>query len=185
MITPAEIQKKEFTKGVRGYKEEEVDEFLDRITIDLESLIRENDQMRESLKLLTAEAERHRGSEETIFKTLESAKALMTDISQSAEKRADIVLKNAELDAERIRREAQESVERLTEEAVALSHRWELFSARFRNLLETELERFDSFAANLLIEEQSDILKQRAEKASPGVTFQTGSDNTIKTAKRL
>ena len=28
MITPVEIENKEFKKGLRGYKEEEVDEFL-------------------------------------------------------------------------------------------------------------------------------------------------------------
>ena len=33
MIRPIDIQEKEFTRGVRGYKEEEVNEFLDEITI--------------------------------------------------------------------------------------------------------------------------------------------------------
>ena len=42
MITPADIEYKEFTKAVRGYKEEEVDEFLDLIIVDMENLIREN-----------------------------------------------------------------------------------------------------------------------------------------------
>ena len=35
MIKPIDIQEKEFTKAVRGYKEEEVNEFLDEITICL------------------------------------------------------------------------------------------------------------------------------------------------------
>ena len=37
MITPADIEYKEFTKVVRGYKEEEVDEFLDLIIVDMEN----------------------------------------------------------------------------------------------------------------------------------------------------
>ena len=36
MIRPIDIQEKEFSKAVRGYKEDEVNEFLDEITIDLE-----------------------------------------------------------------------------------------------------------------------------------------------------
>ena len=40
MITPMDIQNKAFNKGVRGYKEEEVDSFLDLITLDMEKLIR-------------------------------------------------------------------------------------------------------------------------------------------------
>ena len=39
MITPLDIQNKEFSKAVRGYKEDDVDSFLDLITFDLERLI--------------------------------------------------------------------------------------------------------------------------------------------------
>ena len=145
MITPAEIQSKEFIRGVRGYKEEDVDIFLDRVTSDVAELLKENERLRENLTTLAQENKHYRESEDAIYHTLDSAKALMAEISASAEKRAEIVLKNAELDAERIRREARESVESQTEDAVALSRRWELFSARFRNLLQTELDRFDSF----------------------------------------
>jgi cell division initiation protein len=153
MITPAAIQRKEFTRGVRGYREEEVDRFLDEMAADFETLLRENEGLKESIRLLTAEIERYRGSENAIMGTLESAKALMADISASAEKRAELLLKSAELDAERIRREARDSVERMREESTGLSRRWELFSARFRNLLESELERFDRSAANILFDE--------------------------------
>lgn len=38
MLTPIEIENKEFKKGLRGYRDEEVDEFLDIIKEDYESL---------------------------------------------------------------------------------------------------------------------------------------------------
>ena len=169
MITPSIIQKKDFTRGVRGYREDEVDQFLDLIADDLGALLRENAALKEKIKELSYENERYRGADSSILNTLEAAKALMTDISVSAEKRADILLKNAELDAERIKREARESVEHMTEEAVALSRRWELFSARFRNLLETELDRFDSFAADVLLEEpeKNSIFKAAPASSAP------------------
>ena len=152
MINADIIRKKDFTRG-RGYSEKEVDEFLDLIAADLEILVNENTGLRERIQTLMQENERYRGSESKVLGTLEAAKSLMTDISASAEKRAEIVLKNAELDAERIKRTAHDSVEQMTAEAVALSRRWELFSARFRNLLETELERFESFSAEMLFED--------------------------------
>ena len=49
MIRPIDIQEKEFTRAVRGYKEEEVNEFLDEITVDLDSLLNE---LRETKELL-------------------------------------------------------------------------------------------------------------------------------------
>ena len=42
MITPVDIEQKEFTRGVRGYKEEEVDTFLNLIILEMENLIRTN-----------------------------------------------------------------------------------------------------------------------------------------------
>jgi len=152
MISPAEIQKKEFTKGVRGYKEDEVDSFLDLITLDIDKFIQENNTLKETVRTLNIEIERYRSSEGTIFDTLESAKALMADISASAEKRAEIVLKNAELDADRMQREARESVERITEEAMEMARRWEQFKTRYINLLQNELERFENLSRDFMSE---------------------------------
>jgi cell division initiation protein len=149
MITPLDIQNKEFSKGVRGYKEEEVDSFLDLITLDFEKLMQDNRRLKESIGVLTAEVERYRGAENAVLETLEAAKALMGDISASAEKRAEILLRNAEMDAERIQREARESVERLTEESVNLRNRLGMFKNRFKSLLEAELERFNTLSAEL------------------------------------
>jgi cell division initiation protein len=159
MITPTDIQDKTFTRTVRGYKEDEVNQFLDLVTLDMNKLIQENKSLKETIRGLGAEIDRYRGSEGTIFKTLESAKALMSDISSSAEKRAEIVLKNAELDAERMRREARESVERITEEATEMAARWEQFKLRYKNLLQNELDRFESLSADLLSGSDSERLE--------------------------
>ena len=45
MITPVDIEQKEFTRGVRGYKEEEVDTFLNLIILEMENLIRTNREL--------------------------------------------------------------------------------------------------------------------------------------------
>lgn len=174
MITPLDIQNKQFQKAMRGYKEDEVDGFLDLLTLDMEKMIQENKRMKESIKTLTSEVEHYRSAENSVLNTLEAAKALMNDISASAEKRAEILLKNAELDAERIQREAKESVERLTEEAFNLQRRWSMFKTRYRGLLETELERFDNLSADLFPEKEMEEFKPFAhETAEAGAEKET------------
>jgi cell division initiation protein len=150
MITPADIQKKEFTRGVRGYKEDEVNSFLDLLTLDMDKLIKENLTLRDTIRNLNADIDRYKGSEGALFATLESAKDLMRDISASAEKRAEILLKNAELEAVRITREARESVDRINEESVEIAKRCDQFKTRYRALLQTELDRFDALSEDLL-----------------------------------
>ena len=39
MITPKEIEEKDFSRKLRGYDEDEVDEFLDEIILDLQALL--------------------------------------------------------------------------------------------------------------------------------------------------
>lgn len=152
MITPTTIQSKEFTKGVRGYKEDEVDQFLDLITLDLDTLLQENRALKERIAELNSTVDRYRGTEGKLFDTLESAKAMLSDISISAEKRAEIVLKNAELEAVRIQREARESVEKMTEDAVEMARRWDQFKTRYRSLLQSELERFNTLSSDLIVD---------------------------------
>lgn len=159
MITPLDIQNQEFSRGVRGYREDEVDGFLDLITMDLEKLIEENTNLKEQVKALNAELERYRSTEGMVLETLEAAKALMGDISASAEKRAEILLKNAELDADRITREAREYAERLHEENANLRNRFNAFRTKYKTLLESELERFDTLSKELFDDKEMDDLK--------------------------
>ena len=51
MITPIEIENKEFKKGIRGYNQDEVDEFLDMVKEDFEQLYRENLELKEKVSL--------------------------------------------------------------------------------------------------------------------------------------
>jgi len=46
MITPMDIRNKEFKKAFKGYKEDEVDEFLDKVIADYERIYRENGELR-------------------------------------------------------------------------------------------------------------------------------------------
>jgi len=88
---------------------------------------------------------------------------LMGDISASAEKRAEILLKNAELDAQLIQREAKESIERLNEELVSTRNRLNIFRTRYRSLLESELEKFDNLSAELFADRDMEELKNFTE----------------------
>ena len=174
MITPLDIQTKEFAKSVRGYKEEEVDAFLDLVTVDLERLITENNNLKSENARLKADIEKYRGSEGAVLETLEAAKALMGDISASAEKRAAILLKNAELDAELITREARESVDKIMEESISLRNRFTSFRGKYRNLLESELERFDTLSTELFAEMGMDDLKEGFTEIKPAAAAQPG-----------
>lgn len=174
MIRPIDIQEKEFSRAVRGYKEDEVNAFLDELTLDLERLLNELRETKEENSRLVEELERHRGSEGTVVETLEAAKSLMQDISASAEKRADILLKNAELDAELMRKEARETAEDIARESEALRTRFISFRTKYKQLLEAELQRFDSLSMEIFPElGGDDFIMQQAAPQQSAVTNRT------------
>lgn len=183
MITPLDIQNKQFSKGVRGYKEEDVDGFLDLLTLDMERVLDENHKLKLQLKTMEKDLERYRNSESAVLETLEAAKALMGDISISAEKRAEILLKNAELDAVLIQREAKESVERLNEELFSLRNRLNIFRTRYKTLLESELEKFDTLSAELFADKDMEDLRTLSEIKTISEPRTTDKKKTITNLK--
>ena len=158
MITPADIENKEFSRVKKGYSEEEVDEFLDLIIVDMEKLIRENRQLKNELSKAHTQVDKHMSTETSIYETLESARSLMNDIAASAERRAEILLKNAELEASLITREARESIAKYTEEGNKLKNRVDMLKERYRRMLEAEMERLEFSGADILEDFEKDFL---------------------------
>mgnify|MGYP002624822725 CR=1 FL=1 len=170
MITPSDIQDKVFDKAMRGYNADQVDQFLDELTEDLQAILAENAQLQEQLEAAKTKLNEYKAQDGAVLKTLESAKALMNDISASAEKRADIITKNAELDADRMLRAARENVERLKEEEQNLAFRVNSIKNRFKNILQAELDRFDTLNQDILgtlgiVSESSEEFAKAAEAA--------------------
>lgn len=170
MITPADIEYKEFTRAVRGYKEEEVDAFLDLIIVDMEKLIKENKKLKEELEKAKGQVDKHINTETSVYETLEAAKSLMNDIGASAERRAEILLKNAELEASLITKEAKDSIGRLNEEGARLKGRVETLKNRYKRMLEDELERLNYGSGNLLEEFEKEFLPASMTEVAPAVS---------------
>lgn len=182
MITPYDIQVKEFSKSLRGFNPDEVDDFLNEIISTIEELSRENESLKVQVRALTQDIEKYRTSEKSVANTIESAKKLMNDISESAEKRAEIIIKNAQLDAEVIQRDAKESIARMTEEGERLKQKVNRYRERYRQLLEDELNQLDGSSEDLFAALEKDFMPASMEKkAEP---FHTQQSSPVKIEKK-
>lgn len=176
MITPLDIQEKQFSKGLKGFKEDEVNEFLDEMTLDLERLLEEERQMRATIaalqeenQQLKEEMKKVQDSQHSVIDTLETAKALMSDISASAEKRAQILMKNAEMEAQTMIREAKEAVARMNEENAQVKNKLTGFRKKYKEMLERELKQFEDDTTELYEELSIDDLSELPD-VSPAKT---------------
>jgi cell division initiation protein len=140
MLTPMEIHNREFKKVMRGYKEEEVDEFLDKVVTDFEKLYRENGELKDKLSVINEKVDSFSLMERTLQNTLVVAQTTAEDVVLNARKKSEIIIKEAEEQAKRIVEEANKSVTDIHREFENLKKDAQVFKTRFRTLLESELE---------------------------------------------
>ena len=140
MITPLDIQNKEFKKVIRGYKESEVDEFLDKVIVDYEKIYRENIELKDKIALLNEQIDKYTNLEKTLNNTLIVAQNAAEEVGANAHKKAELTIKEAELKASKIIEDANMEVLRIRREYEEMKKQLHIFKTRFRTLLQAQLE---------------------------------------------
>ena len=142
MLTPMDIRNTEFKKGFRGYNEEEVDMFMDKIVADYEKQYRENIELKEKLNTINDRLESYSEMEKTLQSTLIVAQRTSEDIVTNARKEAELIIREAEEKRKSIMNQANTDVIDQIEE---LRKQLQIFKTRYRTFLEAELESITSF----------------------------------------
>ena len=164
MIMPIDIDKKEFSRDKRGYNSREVDEFLDIIVADYEKILNDNRSMAHKIKALEKQLEEAQKDDNAMLETLETAKKLMADISASAERRAELMMRDAELEAENMLLDAKVTVRQLANEQEILSNKVQKFRANYKKMLEDELQSLNDDVYGLLDDmKSSDVSSLESE----------------------
>lgn len=143
MLTPIDIQKREFKIAIRGYEKKEVDEFMSMIAESLEKRIAELEDAKSQAKQLEVEIKKYRTIENTLSETLVYAKQTSEDIINSAKKREDIITKEAELRAEEIKRKKDIELMNMQKKLDDLNLRFEATKMRIRSFYEMHLQLLD------------------------------------------
>ncbi|AOT68433.1 DivIVA domain-containing protein [Geosporobacter ferrireducens] len=150
MITPLEIQNKEFKKVMRGYKESEVDEFLDRIIVDYEKLYKENIELKDKITLLNEQIERYANLEKTLNNTLIVAQSTAEEVATNAHRKAELIIKEAEDRASKIIEQANQEIMKARREHEEVKKQMQIFRTRFKTLLEAQLEAVTTTCSEII-----------------------------------
>ena len=104
MITPLDIENKKFSKQMmNGYSVEEVDDFLDDLTVDYTKNYKEATELKAKVAELTKSLEHYKNIESTLQNTLVMAQKTADDVKNIAQKQAneldnEIIVKKKELE---------------------------------------------------------------------------------------
>ncbi len=144
MLTPLDIHNKEFKRSFRGYNEEEVDEFLDRVIKDYEQLYRDNMEIKETLDRVNGKLEHYQHMENTLHNTLIIAQETAEDVKLNAKKESELLMKEAEIRGQRLVDEAVSKVRRATAEYEELKKHTQIYRTRMQTLIQDQMEMLKS-----------------------------------------
>lgn len=144
MITPMDIHNKTFSKGLRGYSEEEVNDFLRQIVADYEQIYREHREMEEQMDQMKTKLANYEKISETMTNTLQLAKDTAENVKKNAKRNAEILIANAHAEGDRQIREAEESRRRLVENMIRTEGNMKNYVGKIRKELQLALAAIDA-----------------------------------------
>ncbi|MDD9147143.1 DivIVA domain-containing protein [Sporolactobacillus sp. CQH2019] len=143
-LTPLDIHNKEFSRGFRGYDEDEVNDFLDQIIKDYEALIREKKDLELQVKNSEEKLSHFSNIETTLNKSILVAQETAEEVKQNANKEGKLIVMEAKKNADRIINEALEKSRKVTVNIEELKKEANVYRTRFQMLIEAQLELLKS-----------------------------------------
>lgn len=138
-LTSLDIHHKEFRRSLRGYAEEDVDQFLDQVADEFDRLFKENVDLSEKLETAQRKLDEYDMQRQTIHNTLMSAQRSADDTKAKAENEYESAMRDAEMKAREIIHNALSKKQQVASELARIKQAEEEFRARYRALLEQNL----------------------------------------------
>jgi len=143
-ITPMDIEQQEFSRSFRGYNEEEVDDFLDKIVKDYEELINENVRLNEEIERMQEKLKEFSEIEETLRSALLNAQKSAEEMRGRVESEAKIIIEKAEMDAKTLKQQVLQREDLVKSEIDNLRRYKFTFKEKFKSMLNLYLKMIES-----------------------------------------
>lgn len=138
-LTPHDVRSQEFSRVMRGYEKREVDEFRDRVAMELDRLLRDKAQLDERVRGLTEQLVTFRDREKAMNEALIAAQQLRTEAKSHVEKEAEMILREARAEAQKIVEGAKVEEKLARQRAEAAAKQAAAYVAGFRSFVERHL----------------------------------------------
>lgn len=180
-LAPLEIQKKEFRRSFRGYNEEEVKSFLEKVSADYEKIYKQNQDLKEEIDQLQEKLQEYKNMESMLKDALILAQKTAEDTKKGALKEKDIILKEALAKAGRLIDRAEQRYMALNNQYEELRRQFSLFKTRFSNFLQSQVEIVNSCELNDTREDKYifDSLTQAAAACDEDIKKEQESDAAV------
>lgn len=149
MLTAKEVRESTFSRSARGYRVDEIDEYLENVADTIEKLTEENRSLVKKIEILAAKVQEYREDEDSIRAALVTAQRSADSIIKEANSSVEGQLAQAKQDADAITQNAQNEADSVIAKANAEA---EAALSQARLKAETLVEETKKKAASVLLE---------------------------------
>lgn len=140
-ISPLDIQQQQFKgKMLGGLDPNDVDSFLQLVAQEMESLIRENEDLKEQSHKVALQVAEMTQREANLRETMLAAQKITEEMKSNAQKEATLLISEAELKGERILAAAEQKLAQLNNNIHEIRRQKLQFETALKSLLETHLK---------------------------------------------
>jgi len=112
-LTPLDIQQQKFKVKWRGYSEQEVETFLEMVSEDMESLMKEYNKIRDEIQKCEAQLADYRDNERSIQQAIMTTQKVSDDLKKNAQRESELIISEAKVEAEKIINDAKKEAEKM------------------------------------------------------------------------
>lgn len=116
-LTPLEIHNKEFQTRMRGYDQDEVNEFLDQVIRDYELILRQNKELEDELEITNKKLSNYEEMQESLNRSILVAQEAADRLKENTEHEVDAIKRDAERYVENAREDADTYANEVEEKA--------------------------------------------------------------------
>ena len=140
-ITPLDIQQQQFKgKMLGGLDPHDVDAFLQMVAAEMESLIRENSDLKEQGRKVSLQLDELSQREVALRDTMLAAQKISEEMKANAQREAKLLISEAELKGERIIADAENRLLQLNNQIHEVKRQKLQFESNLKSLLESHLK---------------------------------------------
>ena len=133
MISSEDVRRVTFDKAMRGYRCDDVDDYLKQVAESMDALAAKNDEMQKNLVVLAQRIDQYRAEEDTLRTTMINAQRLGENVIREAKQKAAEIIRAANMKADDREQRARDDVELAKQEIVTLKSEADSFK---RSLME-------------------------------------------------
>ncbi|MHC1719612.1 MAG: DivIVA domain-containing protein [Clostridiaceae bacterium] len=139
-LLPAEIVKKDIKKSIYGYSQEEVDQFLYRLSTEYKELYNENSQLKKKIFAAEDRVKRYAALEKSIKETLELSKSTSAQARENSHDKSDLIIKEARETALNNIEDAKAQLEVMKGNYDSLKEEFDRFCHRHKSFMDAQVD---------------------------------------------